>query len=270
MRSCVTISLVPEARGGPFVFWDDLPGACRTASELGFDAVEIFTPSADAIDADALATLLDDCGLKLAALGTGAGWVLHKLQLSDADAAHRQQASDFVRSIIDAAGRFGASAIIGSMQGKCETTAGRADALAWLAESLEPLGEHAARYNVPLLFEPVNRYETNLVNQLSQGATLLDSLSTNNIKLLGDLFHMNIEEVDVAAALAAARQHLGHVHFVDTNRRAAGFGHFDYAPIVAALQEIEYDGYLSAEALPLPTPAEAARQTITTYKTLLS
>src|SRR3954447_9527654 len=45
IRSAVTISLVPEARGGPFVFWDDLTSGCRKAAELGFDAVEVFPPS---------------------------------------------------------------------------------------------------------------------------------------------------------------------------------------------------------------------------------
>jgi len=51
MKSAVTVSLVAEAKGGPFVFWDDLPAACRKAKEIGFDAVEIFPPSPDAIAA---------------------------------------------------------------------------------------------------------------------------------------------------------------------------------------------------------------------------
>ena len=49
IKSAVTISLVPEARGGPFVFWDDLADACRKASSLGFDGVEVFPPDASAI-----------------------------------------------------------------------------------------------------------------------------------------------------------------------------------------------------------------------------
>ena len=79
MKSAVTISLVDEARGGPFVFWDGLEAGCRTARELGFDAVEIFTPSPDAIDPTLLRRLLDAEGLRLAAVGTGAGWVKHRL-----------------------------------------------------------------------------------------------------------------------------------------------------------------------------------------------
>ena len=49
MKSAVTVSLVPEARGGPFVFWDDLTAAARQAAELGFDAIELFPPGPDAM-----------------------------------------------------------------------------------------------------------------------------------------------------------------------------------------------------------------------------
>ena len=118
MRSAVTVSLVEEARGGPFVFWHDLPGACAHAAELGFDAVEVFPPGPEAVDSDELKKLLDDHGLKLAAVGTGAGWVKHKLTLALPEVKKRKQAKDFIRSVIDFAGPFGAPAIIGSMQGR--------------------------------------------------------------------------------------------------------------------------------------------------------
>ena len=49
MKSAVTISLVTEAKGGPFVFWDDLPAACCQAAELGYDAVELFAPGPEAV-----------------------------------------------------------------------------------------------------------------------------------------------------------------------------------------------------------------------------
>src|SRR6478609_8477815 len=107
MRSAVTISLVNEARGGPFVFWDDLAAGCRRAAELGFDAVEVFPPSADAVDPKLLKQLLVDNRLTLAAVGTGAGWVRGKLNLTLPDAALRAKAREFIRSIIDLAGPLG-------------------------------------------------------------------------------------------------------------------------------------------------------------------
>jgi sugar phosphate isomerase/epimerase len=95
---------------------------------------------------------------------------------------------------------------------------------------------------------------------------LLRSLATGNVVLLADLFHMNIEEVDIAAALGAGAGRVGHVHFVDSNRRAAGLGHIDYAPIARALEAIGYAGYAAAEALPFPDPDAAARQTMNAFR----
>ncbi len=266
VRSCVTVSLVPEARGGPFVYWDDLPAACRSARALGFDAIEIFPRSPDAVDPDALRGYLDGEGLALGAMGTGAGWVVHKWNLTHPDAGVRAHARDFIRSVIDRAGPFGAPAIIGSMQGRTGAGVDRSTALAYLAEALDDLGRHAEGYGVPLLYEPLNRYETDLVNTVADGLALLGRLSTGNVRLLADLFHMNIEEVDTAGGLRLGGASIGHVHFVDSNRRAAGFGHIDFGPVARALAEIGYGGYASAEALPLPDPSAAASQTIRAFR----
>ncbi|HEX3658482.1 MAG TPA: sugar phosphate isomerase/epimerase family protein [Pirellulales bacterium] len=267
IRSCVTVSLVEAARGGPFVFWDDLPAACRQARELGFDAIEIFPPSPSAIDVEAVRKLLADHELKLAAVGTGAGWVLNHLRLTGPEPGERDRARRYVRGIIDVAGPLGASAIIGSMQGRWGDGVDRDMALGHLKSALGELGEHARQYNVPLIYEPLNRYETNLVNTVADGVSLLKSLAGANVVLLADLFHMNIEEADLAAALVAGAGYIGHVHFVDSNRRPAGYGHMDYAPIAAALRETGYDGYLSAEAFAWPDSLQAARQTIDTFRT---
>ncbi|MEM1069022.1 MAG: sugar phosphate isomerase/epimerase family protein [Planctomycetota bacterium] len=266
MKSCVTISLVEEARGGPFVLWDGLEKSIAFAGELGYDAVEIFAPGVEAIDADALGKMLSDAGVKLAGLGTGAGWVKHQLQLADADAAKRQQAKDFIRQIIDCAGSFGAFAIIGSMQGPSGRTGEAETARQYLIEALEDGGQHAAQYNVPLIYEPLNRYETKQCCTVEEGVALLESLSTDNVRLLCDLFHMNIEEADIADALRVGGKWVGHIHFVDSNRRPVGYGHMQYGRIIQALRDIKYEGYLCAEAFPYPDPHEAARQTMRAFQ----
>ncbi len=266
IRSSVTISLVPEVRGGPFVFWDDLAGSCQKAKSLGFDAVEVFPPAADAVDRKELGKLLEGHGLALAAVGTGAGWVKSRLHVCLADSTARIRAREFIRSVIDLAGSLKAPAIIGSMQGRSGDGVDHATATAYLSDALNDLGEHAKQYNVPLIYEPLNRYETNMTNTVEQGVRLLNGLATKNVVLLADLFHMNIEEANIAAAVRAGKGHIGHVHFVDSNRRPAGLGHLDYLPIVAALREIGYNGFASAEAFAYPDPDAAAAQTITAYR----
>lgn len=270
MRSAVTISLVSEAKGGPFVFWHDLAAGCAKAAELGFDAVEVFPRSAAELDVTLLRSCLDRHGLKLAAMGTGAGWVVKRLRLTDRDSEQRRLATEFVGEIIQVAGQFGAPAIIGSMQGRAEWEFSHEQHLVWLAEALDELAPRATDLGTTLLIEPLNRYETNLINSVADGVKLIGSLKAKNVKLLCDLFHMNIEEPDVASALSEAGPHVGHVHFADSNRQAVGFGHTPMSPIIGALRRIGYDGYLSAEVLPLPDPDEAARQTIASYKAYLS
>jgi sugar phosphate isomerase/epimerase len=269
MKCAVTISLVPEARGGPFVYWDDLAAGCREAAARGFDAVEVFPPSADAVNADELRSLLDDNGLSLAAVGTGAGWVKHKLSLTSADEATREKAIAFVRSIMDLAAKFEAPAIIGSMQGKWEGAVTKPVALRYLGNALFKLDDHARDIGTTLLYEPLNRYETNLINTLGDAVQVISGIGADNVKILADLYHMNIEETNIPDAIRNAGSRIGHVHFADSNRRAAGLGHTDFLPIVSALVEIGYEGYLSAEVLPLPDPDTAARQTIATFRQIV-
>lgn len=264
LRSAVTISLVEEARGGPFVFWHDLPAACWRAAELGFDAVEVFPPSAAAVADSPLKSLLSEHKLKLAAVGTGAGWVKHKLTLTSGDPAIRAKAREFVKGIIDAAGGFGAPAIIGSMQGRHGDGVIRDEAQMYLLDALDELGAYALKHGVPLLYEFLNRYETNIATTVEAAMTYVSRV--RNVKLLCDLFHMNIEEANLADALRTAGPTVGHIHFVDSNRRPAGLGHIDYAPVVAALNEIGYAGYLSAEAFPYPDSDAAAVLTIQTFR----
>ena len=268
IKSAVTISLVPEARGGPFIFWDDLAEGCRKAAALGFHGVEVFAGSPDHIRMEEVYALLQRNNLRLVAVGTGAGWVKHRLTLTDPSRLTRDQAKEFIEGLIDAAGRLDAPVIVGSMQGRFGGDVTQEAAIGWLRSALADLGKCARRYNVPLLFEPLNRYETNLFNSIEASAHLVESLQTDNVKILADLFHMNIEEADMAASIRAAGDRIGHVHFADSNRRPVGLGHTDMGPVVAALRDIGYDGYVSAEALPYPNSDEAARQTIESFRRL--
>jgi len=266
IRSAVTVSLVPEARGGPFVFWDDLPSACRKASALGFDAIELFAPGPEAVAPADLRKVLDEHGLQLAAVGTGAGWVKHRLTLTLPSSAERAKARDFIRAMIDFAAPFGAPAIIGSMQGRSNEEVDAATAAGYLTDALEVLGERARAQGVPLIYEPLNRYETNMANTIGQSVSLLKRLSTGHVRILADLFHMNIEESNLADAFRAGAGLIGHVHFADSNRKPIGLGHLELEQVVKALADVDYQGYISAEVLPDPDPDAAAEQTIRSFR----
>src|SRR6185295_6777824 len=141
----------------------------------------------------------------------------------------------------------------------------RAVALQYFHDAIEELAPLAARKKQILLIEPLNRYETNLLNTVQQGLEFLSTLKSDNVRLLLDVFHMNIEEQNIPQVIRLAGPAVGHVHFADSNRRAVGFGHIEYPHILQALRDINYAGYLSAEILPWPNSEAAAAQTIEAF-----
>ncbi len=265
IKSCVTIALVPEIKAGPWIYWDDLEQSLAHASMLGFDGVELFTASDDALDIQLTQSLLEKYNLQLAAVGTGAGKVIHGLTLTDPDATIRRNALNFIEKMISFGAAFGAPAIIGSMQGNVAPGVAREQTMDWLAEALTTLGKHAASLGVKLIYEPLNRYETNLINTLGDGVQFLKSRQIQHVGLLADLFHMNIEEVNLAASIQAAGDLVIHIHFADSNRRPVGNGHTNFNELAHVLKEINYQGFVSAEAFPYPNSNAAATQTIQSF-----
>ena len=116
-----------------------------------------------------------------------------------------------------------------------------------LLDALEELGEHAYREGTLVLLEPLNRYEDHMLNRLEGAVELCKAVGRDSIKVMGDLFHMNIEEDDPGKAIRRADGYLAHVHLADSNRAHPGAGHTDFAPIFGALGDVGFDGYLAME-----------------------
>jgi sugar phosphate isomerase/epimerase len=122
-----------------------------------------------------------------------------------------------------------------------------ADDRAILLEGLGDLGAHAAREGVYVLIEPLNRYEDHMLNTLEQAVELCKAVRLDSVRVMGDFFHMSIEERDLAASIFQARGYLRHMHLADSNRRHPGAGHTDFGPALNALKQIDFDGYLALE-----------------------
>jgi len=264
IKSSITFSAVPEAQGGPFVYWGSLEESMRSAKDLGFDAIEIFPPSPDYFQTIDAAKLAQQTGLEIAAVGTGAGWLKHKLSLADAEPQVRARAMEFLSLMLVAATQLQAPMIIGSMQGRSVPGVSKTQAKEFLREGLERLDAQAKAIGGNILYEPLNRYETDQCNTLAQGTELICGLSST--KLLADWFHMNIEEADMVESILKAGTAIGHVHFADTNRLAVGSGHLSVQPLIDALGQIGYCGFLSAEVFPQPDSQSAAERTIRSFK----
>jgi sugar phosphate isomerase/epimerase len=116
-----------------------------------------------------------------------------------------------------------------------------------LLDTLEELGEHAENEGTLVLLEPLNRYEDHMLNRVEQAVELCKAVGCPSIKVMGDLFHMNIEEDDLGDTIRRAEGHLAHVHLADSNRLQPGAGHTDFARTFAALRGIGFDGYMAME-----------------------
>ena len=116
-----------------------------------------------------------------------------------------------------------------------------------LLEGLNELGSHAEREGVWLLLEPLNRYEDHMVNRLEQAVGLCEEVEIDAVRVMGDLFHMNIEEDDPADSIRSAGDRLAHIHLADSNRAQPGTGHVDFSAAFRALDDIRFDGYMALE-----------------------
>jgi len=101
-----------------------------------------------------------------------------------------------------------------------------------------------------LAIEPINRYETYLVNSIQDALCYACEVNSSHVKIMADTFHMNIEERDIPEAIRIAENNLINVHIADSNRCSVGRGHINFKALIKALKEINYQYALTLEPLP--------------------
>ena len=127
---------------------------------------------------------------------------------------------------------------------------------------LRDAGERAARHGVTLAVELLNRFETHFVNTTDDGIALVEQVAHPNVTLHLDTFHLNIEEKSLPTAIERAGRHLAHVHAAENDRGVVGSGHVDWPGIAAALERIDYSGWVTAETFTGSIPEIAAATAI--------
>ena len=138
---------------------------------------------------------------------------------------------------------------------------------ALLVEQLGRLAAYAGECGVTVFLEPLNRYETHLINRVDQALEIKRRVGSPHLRVLADTFHMNIEEADMAAAIRAGGADIGYVHLADSNRIVPGQGHTDFGGVLAALEGIAYKGWMSMEC-GAPRGEESLRESIAFLKSL--
>lgn len=235
----------------PYSFCQKLEVAIPILRRVGFDGIELLLRSANDVDPLELERLASKHELEVSAIGTGLA-TLDGLYLGSQDESTRRKAVGRVKGFCKLAERFGCPVVIGSIKGGVSPP----PSLFSLARSLKELGE------AKLAVEPLNRYESAIVNTASQALEFARDNDLPSLTVLLDTFHMNIEEKSIEEAVRKAGGRLAHVHVADSNRMAPGDGHIDFRGFFQALRDIGYDGYLSAEILQEPAPEVALQRTI--------
>lgn len=226
-----------------------LEGTLRTIAAIGYDAVELAYENPGDWDPNRASDLLTEFGLRSVVGGVFG----HGRELVAAPLDTIEQTKNYVRSAVDAAVQQGSELVIGPMYTSVgrtwrSTAAERRTLITDLRENLKPLCDYAAERGVPLAFEPLNRYETSLLNTTEQMLELIDPLPPEGAGINLDVYHMNIEEKLLRDAFLAAGDRLLHLQVCGNDRGAPGDDHLDWQGIRKSLEEINYSGLLGFES----------------------
>ena len=249
------------------------------AKEVGFDAVEIapytLADSVEQIQAserERIRKAADDCGVEI----VGLHWLFVKpegLHLTRPDEAARQKTRDYLleltRFCADIGGRL---MVIGSPQQRnIEEGVEYRQGFEWAADAFKDAADLAGELDVMLCFEPLNSNITNFIRNPDEALELIKAVDHPNFQMIVDVCSSSIERLDIPAEIRKHAPHIRHIHANDDNLYVPGSGGADYPPIIQALKEVGYDGYLSVEVFKFePDPKTIAPASCHFLKQMLS
>jgi D-psicose/D-tagatose/L-ribulose 3-epimerase len=227
--------------------WDgeSAPAICRKAAGIGYDLIEVLMFDPATLDRQATRRAIAETGLGLR-LGMALGL---EADISSNDTETARRGEETVALALEIASELGAPAVSCITYAAFNTyVAPQTDSqVERVASALSRLDDRAGELGVRLGVEPVNRYESYMVNTLDQAAALIERASGRNMFVHMDTFHMNIEEPDIAAAIERNAGLLGYAHVADSHRGVLGTGNFDLGAYFRALAAAGYEGDLTFE-----------------------
>jgi sugar phosphate isomerase/epimerase len=179
----------------------------------------------------------------------------YPLELIHPDRHRRQNSVDSIKKFLDYAAELGARGpIVVPIFNHCERVPDLSPYKTrtqleheLLAVVLKELADYAAFQNVTVLLEPLNRYEANCLAKQEDGARIIREINSPGVRLMSDVFHMNIEETSIPQTIRNCGDVIAHVHLADNTRMEPGSGSITFAPIIQALKEVGFDSYMAFE-----------------------
>jgi D-psicose/D-tagatose/L-ribulose 3-epimerase len=216
---------------------------------LGFDILEIAVENPKLIDTRAVKTELEKTGME----GLVCGAFGPDRNLCSFDSSIRENAKTYIRWLIDFAAEIGSPTVSGPMYsavGKdhLEDDIDRRKEWRLAVEGMREMADYAGSKNVKLAFEPLNRFETDLINTVGQGLDFIKDIDRDNVGFHLDTFHMHLEEKSSGAAIRAAGDRIFHFHACENDRGVPGSGQVRWDEIAAALKDSEYNGPVVIES----------------------
>lgn len=229
----------------------------QSIAKLGYDGVEIPILDGDVAHYRRLASRCADLGL----LRTAVSALMGDANPCSNDASSRQAAYDRLRWAIDCAHELEAPTICGPLYAPLGYFTGYGPTeheLRYAADTLRAAADHATQAGVTFVLEPLNRFETYLLNTVEQGATFVRRINHPRIRLMYDTFHANIEERSPVDIFTRHAGEFSHIHISENDRGIPGRGHAALAPTIAAARRSGYDQWLVIEAFGRAVPELAA------------
>lgn len=228
-------------------------------ARLGYDVIEVCIEDPDVLSASWVAQNAARTGLAVSVCGAFGP----TRDISSSDPAVRESARHYLEHCTDFAAAVGSAHVAGPMYAttgvaRLLPAEERAAQRSRAANGLREVADYAAGRGVRLAIEPLNRFETDLVNTLEQGVELCELIGRPNVGLMIDSFHMNIEEKNIGDAIRAAADYVFHVQVSENDRGTPGSGHIPWDDYFSALADINYSGQIVVESF-LPTVEEIAR-----------
>lgn len=223
---------------------------------LGFDAVQIPILSLDSIEAAWLCEEIERNGLQCF---ISAG-LKPERDVTSQDEETRRRGIDYLESCVEIAHRMGCSFLSGSFHSVFGMKSSRPVADEhWIrsAESLREVARRAGKLGMELALEPINRYESFLVNTGGQADRLIELIGEPNVKVQLDTFHMNLEEESISGAIRAVGKNLIHFHVAENHRGRFGRGAMPWDEVFEGLADIGYRGAIVIESF-VPEVPEVA------------
>jgi len=266
MKLCYVVTTPDVTATGATAYSGPLEPFFRKLHALGYQGVELMVRNPREVDLPYIRKILSENSLEVALVNTGRVFLDDGYSLMLPPGERREEARQRILALIDFAAAvarpapFGPQINAGLLRGRVAPGQNPAEAHAWVVENLKYVADYAAQKGARIALEPINRYQSNFVNNGEQAVALIRQVGMSNVGIQMDVFHMNIEDASFREAFVSAKAYITYVHVADSNRLAPGWGHLPFDEVFAILYEIGYDGYLTAEILPKPEPDLAARQ----------